>query len=178
MSNKINNRIIYYYQTLIGLKDIINSNIVPTHIILSAFHFGIDSSNNPYIHLNNYKPDNKMYNSVWNELEILSKRGVKIMIMLGGAGGAYTSMFSNYECYYDKLYKFLQSKPFIQGIDLDIEEEVSLDNVKKLIKRIDTDFNKDFIITMAPIGGALTSDYPGLGGFYIKNYIKQKKVKE
>ena len=79
------------------------------------------------------------------------------MIMLGGAGGAYTSMFSNYECYYDKLYKFLQSKPFIQGIDLDIEEEVSLDNVKKLIKRIDTDFNKDFIITMAPIGGALTS---------------------
>ena len=81
------NRVIYYYQTLIGLKSIINNpkKIYPTHIILSAFHFGKDDNGTPYIHLNNYKPDNEMYNSLWEELETLSKMGVTIMIMLGGA---------------------------------------------------------------------------------------------
>ena len=40
------NRVIYYYQTLIGLKNIINNprKIYPTHIILSAFHFGKDDN--------------------------------------------------------------------------------------------------------------------------------------
>ena len=78
-------------------------------------------------------------------------------------------MFNNYELYYNKLYKFLKSKPFIKGIDLDVEEFVTLDDIKMLIRQIDTDFGKDYIITMAPVAGALIYDYPGLGGFVYKH---------
>tara|TARA_B110000037_G_scaffold164933_1_gene186537 strand:- start:365 stop:1162 length:798 start_codon:yes stop_codon:yes gene_type:complete len=172
-------KIIYYYQTLVGLKKIINNpkKIYPTHIILSAFHFGVDINNISYIHLNNYKPSNKMYNDLWIELKKLTEIGVNIMIMLGGAGGAYNTMFNNFDIYYSKLYSFLKNNKFIKGIDLDIEENVDINNVRKLIKKLDIDFGKDYIITMAPISGALTKDYPGLGGFSYKDLIKTDEGK-
>ena len=47
----VNNKIILYYQTLIGLDKIYNDkNNYVTHIHLSAFHFGTDEHNNPYLH--------------------------------------------------------------------------------------------------------------------------------
>ena len=65
--------------------------------------------------------------------------------------------------------------PFIKGIDLDIEESVSLSNVKKLINQINIDFGSDFIITMAPICNSLLYDYPGLGGFIYKDLLNTKE---
>ena len=171
------NRIIYYYQTLVGLKKIINNpnKIYPTHIILSAFHFGVDINNTPYMHLNNNKINNHMYDELWTELKKLSNMDVKIMIMLGGAGGAYNVLFSDFKCYYSKLLTFLQNNKFIVGIDLDVEENTDINNIKMLINKIDNDLGKDFIITMAPIGNALIEDYSGLGGF---SYKKLSNTKE
>ena len=73
------NKIIYYYQTLVSLKKLINNpkKIYPTHIILSAFHFGTDINNAPYIHLNNYRPTNKMYDELWIELKKSSELGIR-----------------------------------------------------------------------------------------------------
>jgi hypothetical protein len=67
------------------------------------------------------------------------------------------------------LYDTLKSLPFIKGIDLDIEESVSIINVKKLINSIVYDFGKEFIISMTPLGSSLAIDEPGLGGFIYKD---------
>jgi hypothetical protein len=170
----MSNKRIYYYQTLCSLQNVLNNpdKIYPTHIILSAFHFGRDKNNSPYIHLNDFVPNDKMFDTVWLELEKANSLGIKIMIMLGGAGGAFTEMFTNYDYYYKLLKEFILSKKFICGIDLDVEEYINIDDIRKLIKQLDTDFDKDFIITMAPIANALITNYPGLGGFHYKRLIK------
>ena len=59
------NRIIYYYQTFNGLTSILNKNTSVTHIHLSAIHFGNNQDGSPYIHLNNYPPNDKKFDSVW-----------------------------------------------------------------------------------------------------------------
>ena len=83
--------------------------------------------------------------------------------------------FSNFDIFYDLLYNFLKNKPFISGIDLDIEESVDIDNVKKLINQIITDFGEDYIITTAPVLGSLISDSPGMGGFCYKTLLNSKE---
>ena len=55
--------------------------------------------------------------------------GIKIVLMLGGAGGGYHSLFDNYPVY-NLLYHLLKNKLYISGVDFDIEEEVELDDVK------------------------------------------------
>ena len=92
------NRIIYYYQTFVGLRPILDQNpIKVTHIHLSSFHFGLDSNNQPYIHLNDFPPDNKRFENVWEEIKEARQKGIKIIFMIGGAGGAYGALFSNFE---------------------------------------------------------------------------------
>ena len=63
------------------------------------------------------------------------------------------------------------------GVDLDIEENVSLDNVKMLINRLNLDFGSNFIISMAPLAISLTEDTPGMGGFVYKDLYNSKEGK-
>lgn len=53
------------------------------------------------------------------------------------------------------------------GLDLDVEEEMSLGGVIRLIDRLKSDFGPQFIITLAPVAAALLSDKPehNLSGF-------------
>jgi len=81
-------------------------------------------------------------------------------------------MFKDYDVFYALLIDFLKNKPFISGIDLDIEETVELDNVKRVINDLDQQFPKDFIMTMAPLGDSLAGDNPGMGGFIYKDLYK------
>lgn len=172
------NKIIYYYQTFCGLQDILNNKNPTTHIHLSAIHFGLDSKNEPYIHLNNYDPYSETFNKVWEDLLKAKEKGIKIILMLGGAGGAYETLFSNFNTYYAKLNYLLKcKKDIITGIDLDIEETCSLDNVKDLINQIDFDFGPNFTISMAPIQNSLQYDSPGMGGFIYKDLFNSKEGK-
>ena len=95
--------------------------------------------------------------------------------MVGGAGGAFTELFSNFDVYYETLHTFLVSKPWIQGINLDVEETVTIENIKKLINKIHNDFGENFVISMAPVSSAMESDEPGMGGLFIKNYLIRPK---
>ena len=169
-------RIIVYYQTFNGIEEILdrpkNNNI--THIHLSSIHFGKDDedkNNIGYIHLNNNSPYDKIFDSVWEDMGKANELGIKIIMMIGGAGGAYTELFQDFEYYYGLLYKLIKNKPIIKGVDLDIEETVDLKNVKKLINRIRNDFGKDFIISMAPIQSSLEYDSKGMGGFIYKDLL-------
>jgi alkaline phosphatase D len=165
-------KIIYYYQTFTdGLYQLFNNNVV-THIHLSAIHFGIEN-NECYIHLNDDSPYSKQFNHVWEDLSILKKQGVKIMLMIGGAGGAYGTFFSNYyKCYNLLNTLIINKRDIIDGIDLDIEEDVDIKLVIRLISRLKRDFGNKFIISMAPIQQSLETDNPGLGGFSYKELYK------
>ena len=89
--------------------------------------------------------------------------------MIGGAGGAYTALFSNFEVYYNLLYELLNEKRYIKGVDLDIEESIKLDDIKMLIRRLKKDFGDDFIITLAPVASSVMYDMPSMGGFIYKD---------
>jgi len=161
------NRIIYYYQTFNGLDELLK-NPVATHIHLSAIHFGTENGK-PYIHLNNHSPTDQIFVPVFNQLEIAKKLGLKIILMIGGAGLAYGELFSNYQVYYSMLRDTIRSLPFISGVDLDIEESVKLSDIKKLINSLISDFGPSFNICMAPLGTSLATDEPGMGGFVYKD---------
>jgi hypothetical protein len=164
-------KIIYYYQTFVGLKDILYEGCPVTHIHVSSIHFGTNNDGSPYIHLNNNVPTDKLFDTVWKDLELASSMGIKIVLMIGGAGGAYTDLFNNYDVYYPLLCDLLNKKKIISGIDLDIEEGVEIENVKMLINNIKTDY-ENYTISMAPVQYALQNDNPGMGGFVYKDILE------
>jgi len=176
------NRIIYYYQTLNGLQDILNEETTTvTHIHLASFHFGYNPDNTPYLHLNDNPPQDPKFDKVWDELAECKKKGIKIICMLGGAGGAFTTLFHNYEIFMELWYKFIISKSdLIDGVDFDIEEGIGLTNILKLIRDTMNVFDShpkwkepttglsNFIIAMAPVSYSLEGDTSGMGGFSYK----------
>ncbi len=150
---------VYYYQTPCDLeKCFVNSQYID-YIIVSSLHLG-SFKGEPYIHLNNNFPLSTKYDKMWEDLEKLYYNGITIMCMVGGAGGAFSNLFSNYDTYYPLLRNFLKSKKMITGIDLDVEENVDIKNIKKLLKDLVKDFGEDFIITMAPVAESLMNDLP------------------
>ena len=162
----MSNRVILYYQTFTGLQNFQQWKKPPiTHIHVSSIHFGYDSTNQPYIHLNNYPPSNSKFDTLWKEVEQLSTEGgVKIVLMIGGAGGAFTQWLSNFEVFYDLLQTTLTQYPFIQGINLDVEESIGLSSISIILDRLIKDY-PHFEFSMAPISSSLSSNYPGMGGF-------------
>ena len=168
-------KVILYYQTFTDISPILVVKSPVTHIHLSALHFGENNDGDPYIHLNNFSPYNDKFDSVWMNMAKAYQLGINVKIMLGGAGGAYSTLFSNFNVYYSFLKELIQNKPFITGIDLDVEEETSLDNIKMLMSALKKDFGSDFTISFAPIQYAMQSDVPGLGGFSYKDLLNSKE---
>ena len=41
--------------------------------------------------------NNKMYDKVWDEMDKLNSIGIKNILMVGGAGGAYSTLFSDFD---------------------------------------------------------------------------------
>lgn len=164
------NKIIYYYQTFTGLGDILKQKPkVVTDIIISSLHFGKNLDETPYIHINDNDPDNKKFNSMWSEVFIANDMGINVHLMLGGAGGAFVDLFNDFEVYYNLLIELINSKKFINGINLDVEESIGLENIVMLIERLDKDLPQDFQITLAPVSFALVSNTSGMGGFSYKD---------
>ena len=163
-------KIIYYYQTFCGLDKIINdpdNNV--SHIHVSSIHFDNDE-----IHLNDNSPYSSVFDNLWKELQMITlKKNITVVLMVGGAGGAYAELFSDFEKYYKMLYDLISKyNNTIKGIDLDIEETVDIENVILLIKRIKKDFGSEFIISMAPIESSMEYDSEGMGGFVYKKLFK------
>lgn len=164
-------KIILYYQTFTDISSVLIEDSPVTHIHVSSLHFGENEKGDPYIHLNNFSPYNSKFDDLWENMKKAVKLGIRVKLMLGGAGGAYTALFSNYPVYYSYLKELLVNKSFISGIDLDIEEEVNIKNVKKLILDLKNDFKNSFTISMTPVQYSLQSDVPGLGGFSYKDLV-------
>ena len=98
----------YYYQTFVGLDKMMSHPEDVTHIIVSSIHFGEDKDGEKNIYLNDNLPNDKIFDKLWKETEEISKKGVKIMCMMGGAGGAYKELFSDYSTYFPLLVNMIR----------------------------------------------------------------------
>ena len=191
-------RIIYYYQDNYSTPDDPNDKAslepvlaakTPTGspvvnvITVSSIHFGTttgpDGSPSPYIHLNNKDPDVPGFDRLWDQTKTAHELGITVTLMVGGAGGAYKVLFSDFKKYYGLLKNTLKARPWITGINLDVEEHITLEDIQKLINALDTDMGPDFIIAMAPVASSLMSDGdgPGIGGFSYKKLYESSEGK-
>lgn len=157
-----------YYQTLDG--DVLGQQY--THWYAAALHFGTDEDGSPYIHWNDWQPDDPRFRQAWADLRRLKEDGASVLFMLGGAGGAFSALFRDFETYYALLRDFVRAHPCIDGLDLDVEERVDIDDLRMLIRQLDADFGPQFLLTMAPLASSLATDSPGLGGFVYKDLVR------
>lgn len=167
-------RLITYHQThhtpsgtpISVLPLLQHPNIALTHLILAAIHLNADPS---ALTLNDHPPSHPRFTTLWAELRILQASGVKVLGMVGGAAqGSFARLDTEdaaaFERYYAPLAALVRERA-LDGLDLDVEEEMSLGGVVRLIDRVRADFGEGFLITLAPVAAALLDARRNLSGF-------------
>jgi hypothetical protein len=172
--NMMSSRVVVYHQTHhlgngtpVSTTPLITQQSGVTHLIIGAVH--LNETSGTGLTLNDDKPEDQRYGQLWSEVPALQAAGIKVMAMLGGAAkGTYARLDAHartsFEEYYIPLRDFLQRWSF-DGIDLDVEEHMSLGGVIRLIDRLKADFGRDFVITLAPVATALVPNGKQLSGF-------------
>ena len=136
-----------------------------THLILAAIHLNEDPE---HITLNDDHHDHPRFAELWREAAELQVLGVKVMGMLGGAAPGSFRRLDGDEAQFNRYYgpfRDMISRHALDGLDLDVEEEMSLAGVIRLIDRLKQDFGDRFIITLAPVATALVPGLRHLSGF-------------
>lgn len=137
------------------MMSLVQNHTGVTHVMVAAFHINEDPS---HITLNDDPPDNTVYDPLWAEVPVVKEHGVKIMAMLGGAAaGTFVRLDGNqeqFERYYGPLLAMLRRYQ-LDGVDLDVEEHMSLEGIIRLIDRLKSDLGDGFIVTLAPVAAAL-----------------------
>lgn len=155
-------RVICYHQTIIPAGDqyvsmlpLLENNTGITHAILAAIHINEDPGK---ITLNDDPPDSPKFDPLWAEVPLVKRGGVKVMGMLGGAApGSFQRLDGSkeqFERFYGPLLTIIR-RYALDGLDLDVEEGMSLPGVIRLIDRLKADMGDSFIITLAPVAAAL-----------------------
>ncbi|KAL9103609.1 MAG: hypothetical protein Q9163_001373 [Psora crenata] len=167
-------RVVCYHQThfkpngeLVSLLPLVTEgteSIGVTHLIIAAIHINDPPRN---ITLNNDPPDHPKHDPLWEEAAIFRDVGAKVLGMLGGAAqGSFQRLDgteTQFEAYYVPLRDMIRRHQ-LDGLDLDVEEDISLAGMIRLIDRLKADFGTSFIITLAPVAPALQGG-PHLSGF-------------
>jgi hypothetical protein len=97
-------------------------------------------------------------------------------MMLGGAAqGSYADLFSHWSTFYPILKRTLKHCK-LDGIDMDIEEHITLSDAQKLVNRLRKDFGNAFIMNMSPVARDL-SGYVGFSGFHYKDLYNSSEGK-
>jgi len=163
-------RIIAYYQThhdpegnFISILPLVTKpGISLTHVNLAAIHINEDPDG---ITLNDHAPTHARFETLWAELRILQATGIKVLGMLGGAAkGTYSRLEAAFSIYYPALRDLVRARA-LDGLDLDVEEPMSLAGIVRLIDALRADFGPGFILTMAPVAAALLDHRRNLSGF-------------
>ncbi|KAI0854409.1 glycoside hydrolase family 18 protein [Daldinia vernicosa] len=166
-------RLVVYHQTIhdsnsnhISILPLITKpDISITHLIVAAIHI---NENPNGLTLNDHPPSDPRYITMWAEMRIAQASDIKVLGMLGGAAkGSYTRLDQDqetFEKYYGPLYDLIRERD-LNGLDLDVEEQMSLGGIVRLIDRLRADFGPDFIITLAPVATALLDPRRNLSGF-------------
>ncbi|KAK8022045.1 chitinase [Apiospora rasikravindrae] len=170
-------RVVVYYQTTnvnnsatdhISMLPLIDPSrpISVTHVLIAAIH--IVDEQDGWIRLNDFPPANPRFDAVWSDAAQLQAAGVTVTAMIGGAAqGSFQRLDGDdaqFERYYGPLRDFLAGYN-LQGVDLDVEEQMSLSGIVRLIDRLRADFGPSFVISLAPVGAALRKGGGNLSGF-------------
>lgn len=175
-------RVISYVQTYfpdngpyVSLLPLYTSSSGITHIILAAFHINEDAES---ITLNDDSPDHTRYGALWEEVRVLQGAGIKVMGMLGGAAkGSFRRLDGDtFLEYYAPLRELIRTRQ-LDGLDLDVEEEMSLEGIIRLIDALKADFGNSFIITLAPVASAMVRGLQHLSGFNYFSLEEQRGSK-
>lgn len=133
-----------YYQTFEGLDEM---KELVDEVIVASVHMHVDpTSGKKGLHLNHCNPWHFL--DLWVQLANL--KGMQKTIMVGGAGLAFEQLFASYHDFYPLLLHLLKHTD-VNGVDLDIEEPCSVDNVCKLVRDLVRDLPTGFRITMSPV---------------------------
>ncbi len=171
-------RIVCYHQThfyngqRISFLPLLEKKTAVSHIILAAIHLNEPGN----ITLNDDPYDIALNDVIWEEVRTVQKAGIKVLGMLGGAAlGSFQRLEKDFDLYY-KLLRGMVVQTGLDGLDLDVEEEISLASIIRLIDQLRYDFGKDFLITLAPVATALQEgkhlsgfDYPTLEAVFGHN---------
>ena len=174
-------RVVVYVQTYHhpdgqyhSLKPLLDKASGVTHVILAAIHVNGEPGD---LRINDDPPSHEKFNPLWDEVKYLRDNGIKVLGMLGGAAkGTFARLDKGeqadsnavlFEKYYEPLLNMILEYE-LDGIDLDVEEEMSLGGVAYLISRFRQDLGPDFIITLAPVATALMDGRQHLSGFNYK----------
>ncbi|HZE40791.1 MAG TPA: glycosyl hydrolase family 18 protein [Stackebrandtia sp.] len=134
-----------------------------TDVIVGAVHLNAKDSAN-IVTLNDNPPGDSRYDQMWADLDAVKAKGVKVTAMVGGAAkGSFQRLDTDFDTYYPVL-RDLVSKYKLDGVDLDVEEDMSLAGIEKVIDALRTDFGDGFIVTLAPVATDLSGG-GGLSGF-------------
>ncbi len=172
-------KVVVYHQTHHSRDGLRPVSIVPllgrdgggpaaTHIVVAAVHIndpdarpGADGQvPAPALTLNDHAPDDARFDVLWREVAAAQARGVRVLALLGGAAkGSYARLDVgeagvDFERHY-ALFAALLRRRRLDGVDLDVEEPMTLAGIVHLIDRLRADFGADFLITMAPVAAAL-----------------------
>ncbi|KAH8667222.1 family 18 glycoside hydrolase [Ilyonectria robusta] len=169
-------RVIYYHQTqyskgeYVSILPALRPSAGVTHVIVAAIHLNAPDK----INLNDHLYDSERFDTLWAEVRQLQAAGIKVLGMLGGAAqGSYSRLdgtLEGFHKYYQPLRKMI-AWAGLDGLDLDIEEAMSLGGVVRLIDHLKTDFGQSFLVTLAPVAPALLNRQ-NLGGFNIEELEK------
>lgn len=132
--------------------DALGSTADVTHLFVAAVHLTDDHR----VILNDHEHDDPHHDRLWDEVARVQQRGVQVCAMVGGwAPGTMCKLdLDQIDEFYPLLRAFLRAHRF-DGIDIDVEQDHSLDGVVELVRRLRDDFGDDFTIVLAPVASAL-----------------------
>ena len=164
-------RIVVYHQfhgegdTFVPLAPMVASGNL-THLIISAVHIVDDGT----IILNDNPHDDPHHDRLWAEAEMVKQAGVRVMVMVGGwAPGTMCKLDGDdFGTYYPGFRDFLRAHG-IQGVDIDVEQDMSLEGVIRLIDALRADFD----IILAPTASAMW-DGDNLSGFSYPELYRER----
>ncbi|MEW2549699.1 glycosyl hydrolase family 18 protein [Streptomyces sp. NPDC047002] len=159
-------RVVVYYQTqfnggaYVSPRAMTDNNTGVTDVVVGAIHLNGDGS----VALNDDSPDSARFDQMWSDLAAMQAKGVRVEGMVGGAAqGSFQRLDSDFGTYYPRL-KNVITTHHLDGVDLDVEESMSLGGVERLIDQLHTDFGAGFTVTLAPVATALNGG-GNLSGF-------------
>ncbi|HEV7964249.1 MAG TPA: ricin-type beta-trefoil lectin domain protein [Actinoplanes sp.] len=168
-------RVVVYYQTqyqgstYFSPAALLDNNTRTTDVVVAAFHLNGDGS----VHLNDDPPAASKFTPMWADLARMQSAGVRVTAMVGGAAqGSFQRLDTQFDTYYPLLKNVITTYR-LDGVDLDVEESMSLAGVERLIDQLRADFGDGFVITLAPVATAMSGG-GNLSGFNYEQLYRDR----
>jgi chitinase len=172
-------RVILYYQTqfngstYVSPLGLTRNNTGVTQVIVGAVHLNQIGGQFAPVHLNDHPPADARFRQMWADLKTMQGQGVQVLAMVGGAApGSFTRLDTEFSRYYPLLRDMIRTFG-LNGVDLDVEERMSLAGVERVIDALRADFGSGFVITLAPVATALSGG-GNLSGFNYEQLYRDR----